>query len=150
MRFCVSVLIVGVAGCRELPPAQEGTTPPLPSKARLRWSRGLPLLVGTTTVPPAYAEARAAWKTATTAFERRDAEGASVAFSAAAEALLAPPPPGHEGAYRAGRCMAYENIGAIWRSMPDPEPGRRRLRAARVEDPPCRLTAERALERFPR
>jgi hypothetical protein len=109
-----------------------------------------PGLIGTSTGPPVYGAARRRWRTATVAFSLGDLETSAKAFSDLADSLRrsAVDHPRHAGAFRAARCMAYENIGAIYRSLPDSEPGQAQLRRAKIEDPDCAESITRTLARF--
>lgn len=134
--------------------APEPPPPPprIEEGARLRWPGGLPHLIATSSTstvpsppPGAYREASEHWRTATAAFARRDVKSAD-AFLAAAERLRAGPPE-HAGAFRAGRCMAYENAGAVWRGA-GLDDAADRLRALATADPACARSVERALQRL--
>ena len=151
IRWVSVALSASLAGaCRpaEAPPDAGPRIPP--DDARLRWVGGFPALVDTSTGPAVYGAARRRWRTATVAFSLGDLETSARAFSDLAESLRrsAVDHPQHTGAFRAARCMAYENIGAIYRSLPDPEPGKAQLRRAKVEDPDCAESITRALGRF--
>jgi hypothetical protein len=143
-----ALLLAGAAACsaREAPEPIPSAPPP---GAKLRWVRAFPQLIGTATAPPPYVDARQHWQTATVAFSRGDLEGSAQNFLDLAETLrrttLAYP--AHAGAFRAARCLAYENVGAIYRAA-EAERGAALLRKARVEDPDCAETISRALTRF--
>lgn len=140
---------LGVACRPDAASVPESARPP-PEDARLRWEVGLPSLVGTATAPPVYEAARRRWRTATVAFSLGDLETSSSAFLELAEDLRreALSHPAHQGAFRAARCMAYENVAAMHRDWGQPERGAAALRKARVEDPDCQHSVTRALERL--
>lgn len=148
VAFALSVSMSGA--CRPAEgPGDAGPSVPA-DRARLRWVGAFPGLVGTSTGPAVYGAARRRWRTATVAFSLGDLDNSAKAFSELADSLRrsAIEHPQHAGAFRAARCMAYENIGAIYRSLSDPEPGRAQLRRANVEDPDCSESITAALARF--
>jgi hypothetical protein len=134
-------------------PSSSDSTDPARDDApepALRWSSHFPALVGTSTGPAPYRQARVLWRTATVAFSRGDYEAAADGFLTVADRLrrttLAHPE--HEGAFRATRCLAYENVAAIYAGLPTLEQGAAQLRKARVEDPDCQHTLSRSLARL--
>jgi hypothetical protein len=169
-------LMVGIGlslagpGCSraEPPPAEATSTSTRTEPVRLRWDR-LPLLIAvartasTATVavpagadvpdtvsfaspPDAYLEAMQLWRTATTAVTARD-PNAGALFLGVARTLEAGPSHPHRGAFRAGRCMAYENAGRVWAAS---DPGEAAQRLARIldADPGCRRSLARLIGRL--
>jgi len=121
-----------------------------PPDAQLRWPDTFPMLVGTATAPPVYRAARRRWRTATVAFSLGDLETSARAFMDLAERLRREElnHPEHRGAFRATRCFAYENVGAVYRGLGASEDGAALLRKARVEDPPCEHSITKTLSRI--
>ena len=146
----MAVAVAFVLACRadESPPERQ--RPEAPEGARLRWVNAFPALVGTSTGPAVFAAAGRRWRTATVAFSLGDLDTSATAFGDVADTLRrsAAEYPEHAGAFRAARCMAYQNIGAIFRYLPNPDEGRARLRRAQVEDPECAESIGLALTRF--
>ncbi|MGF1508263.1 MAG: hypothetical protein ACFB9M_02025 [Myxococcota bacterium] len=117
----------------------------------------MPLLIGTeetgsmaeaSAVPEAYARARALWATSTTAFAQGDVPKAAAGFVDVAYGLIGSAPSEHEGAYRASRCLAYENAASVWEQAGHPEAAEALLSAFRIRDPSCRITIQEALVRL--
>lgn len=145
-----AVVVVLMVGCDPAAPILDAGPLQPPSDARLRWKDGFPSLVGTSTGPGVYEAAGRRWRTATVAFSLGDLETSAKAFLELSEDLRRSEVdhPAHRGAFRAARCMAYENVGAIYRGLDDPETGSAILRRAEIEDPDCRHTINRTLSRF--
>ncbi len=127
-------LVLGAAACG------AGEPPPEPSyelRGGLAHTMGLPLLIDTATVPPAYAEAERLYRTATTAYARRQVGLAAEAFLELGYRLKTQPEPRQAGAYLAARCVAYQNAGTAWLQAGQPHAARALLWAAEARDPDC-------------
>jgi len=118
----------------------DGRPPPEPrfdTNGGLAHTMGLPLLIGTATVPPAYAEAERLYRTATTAYAQGKIGPAAEAFLELGYRLKTEPDADHAGAYLAARCIAYQNAGTAWLRAGQPRAAKALLWAAEARDPDC-------------
>ena len=131
------------------PPDAEPVAPTLePPWPELPWST-LPALPRRLRVRD-WGEARATWRTATTAYARRAPGEAAEHFFAVARVLFGPAKPRYRRGRvrRSARCLAYDNAGVALGAAGDLEDAVRRLREAGEEDAGCEHTIERRIARL--
>lgn len=150
------LVVLSVTACHDN--GSEGTPiahtnrdrPEKPKLPPLSGARALPLLPSTKAPPAAYASAIARWETATTAYERGEAEAAARAFLSAADALDTEEPEALARTFAAGRCLAYENAARAFSAGRAFARGKDVLEEKRKADPACRHSITAALERVHR
>lgn len=143
MRRFVLVLLATVA-CKassttddETPAAQVRDAGPVAKPIALPWRRGLPILTNTAPVPPAYAPALTAYRTATTAIAHGDLAGGATQLFAIAETLRLEDAHPHAKTFAATRCILYENAAAAYKAAKAREAAEKALADLEKSDPAC-------------
>ncbi|MEM1024853.1 MAG: hypothetical protein AAGD10_03070 [Myxococcota bacterium] len=123
-----------LAACGDAGPPPE---PTYKIRGGLAHTLGLPMLIGTSTAPPAYVRARELYRTSTTAFSQGRVGDAAQGFLELGYGLRVAGDPAHAGAYLAARCIAYQNAGTAWLRAGQPLAAKAVLWAAEARDPEC-------------
>ena len=126
------MMLLLCAACTK-PSQSPDRVPPSEPPPPLRFPR-LPALVGGSD-EPRYQQALATWKTATTAYALGDTKIAGERFIAAATDLMTSSVAPHGGAFRAGRCAAYDNAASAYGEAACPH-----LEELKAKDPGCVAT----------
>lgn len=127
------------------PPQSPALKPPFPD---LPWERP-PRLPKRMRIRD-WEKVEQAWRTATTAYARRDATGAADHFLELTTVILDPKlPKSPKGRIRrTTRCLAYDNAGAALAAIDEAARARQLLEMAREQDPGCRASLSLRLEKL--